>query len=321
MKDRIPTYPGRVTLTPVSGQTDTYTMEKADSPTVEGTALNKANLLTDATATQLGLTSADPTVNEALAAATPLNMHLWHRRTASFGLAMGEEMTWDNGGKQYDGAVYSDTIYYTATTPTVDELGVITATGTQVKIYYSYALSNPDILKNKYFWFGGSTSFSNIRTLYYCTGSMGTQESGYHVTIPCKICTAAADYGTWSEIFSSNASLYTPGIANGYENRLTNAYETGTRDACRWARGFYTGSGSTTASHTIVTIQPDFAPQLLIMKRVNSSDVMLIALRQESLSPLTIIWNGNTVTVKDSGTAAVNDYDKAGYNYCWIAMG
>lgn len=39
----------------------------ADEPTEQGTALNKANLLTDATATAIGLTSADPTVNEALA--------------------------------------------------------------------------------------------------------------------------------------------------------------------------------------------------------------------------------------------------------------
>lgn len=39
----------------------------ADEPTEQGTALNKANLLTDATATAIGLSSSDPTVNEALA--------------------------------------------------------------------------------------------------------------------------------------------------------------------------------------------------------------------------------------------------------------
>lgn len=40
--DRVPTYPGRVTLTPVSGQANTYDMARADSPTVEGTPLDKA---------------------------------------------------------------------------------------------------------------------------------------------------------------------------------------------------------------------------------------------------------------------------------------
>ena len=45
MKDRIPLYPGRVTLTPVSGQANTYDLTRADQPTQEGTPLNKASLL------------------------------------------------------------------------------------------------------------------------------------------------------------------------------------------------------------------------------------------------------------------------------------
>lgn len=59
MKDRVPTYPGRVRMTPVTGQTNVYDMELADQPTEAGTPLNKANLLTDATATALGLDPSD----------------------------------------------------------------------------------------------------------------------------------------------------------------------------------------------------------------------------------------------------------------------
>lgn len=66
MKDRIPLYPGRVKLNPVTGQENTYDMVRADEPTQEGTPLNKATLLKDDTAKALGLTSKDPTVNEAL---------------------------------------------------------------------------------------------------------------------------------------------------------------------------------------------------------------------------------------------------------------
>lgn len=40
--DRVPTYAGRIKLTPVSGQPDTFTMTRADEPTVEGTPLDKA---------------------------------------------------------------------------------------------------------------------------------------------------------------------------------------------------------------------------------------------------------------------------------------
>ncbi len=44
IKNRVPTYPGRVKLTPVPGQADTYTMTRADEPTEPGTAVNKALL-------------------------------------------------------------------------------------------------------------------------------------------------------------------------------------------------------------------------------------------------------------------------------------
>ena len=39
--DRVPTYPGRVKLTPVSGQTNTYDLVRADLPIQEGTPINK----------------------------------------------------------------------------------------------------------------------------------------------------------------------------------------------------------------------------------------------------------------------------------------
>ncbi len=43
-KDRVPNYPGRVTLSPVAGQPNTFDMERADKPIVEGTPINKALL-------------------------------------------------------------------------------------------------------------------------------------------------------------------------------------------------------------------------------------------------------------------------------------
>lgn len=44
VQDRVSTYPGRVKLTPVSGQTNVYDMTRADAPVQEGTPLNKALL-------------------------------------------------------------------------------------------------------------------------------------------------------------------------------------------------------------------------------------------------------------------------------------
>lgn len=65
MQDREPTYPGRVTLTPVYGLANTYDMERADRPLQEGTPLNKANLLSDATAAAIKALLASQTENPA----------------------------------------------------------------------------------------------------------------------------------------------------------------------------------------------------------------------------------------------------------------
>lgn len=66
MKDRVPAYPGRVTLTPIAGQRYTYDMTRADEPIEPGDALNKANLLPDDVAQALGLTQENPQVKDAL---------------------------------------------------------------------------------------------------------------------------------------------------------------------------------------------------------------------------------------------------------------
>lgn len=55
MKDRVSLYPGRVKLTPVSGQENTYDMVRADEPTQEGDPLSKATFLKDNTVALFGL--------------------------------------------------------------------------------------------------------------------------------------------------------------------------------------------------------------------------------------------------------------------------
>lgn len=57
MQDRVSLYPGRVKLTPVAGQANTYDLTRADQPTQEGDPLNKNTLLKDSTAALFGLDS------------------------------------------------------------------------------------------------------------------------------------------------------------------------------------------------------------------------------------------------------------------------
>lgn len=67
MQDRVSLYPGRVKLEPVAGQANLYDLTRADQPTQEGTPLNKANLLSDATETSMFGAAANRTVDEAFA--------------------------------------------------------------------------------------------------------------------------------------------------------------------------------------------------------------------------------------------------------------
>ena len=67
MKDRVVQFPHRYQLVPVAGQENTYdVVAKPGVVTEGGTPINKASLLTDATAEALGLEQADPTVDDAL---------------------------------------------------------------------------------------------------------------------------------------------------------------------------------------------------------------------------------------------------------------
>ena len=88
MQDRVSLYPGRVKLAPVSGQENTYDMVRADSPTQDGTPLNKDSLLKDATAALFGLGS-DAVPDDVLALLSRFNSnvgedYLWEKVKTSY---------------------------------------------------------------------------------------------------------------------------------------------------------------------------------------------------------------------------------------------
>ena len=66
MKDRQPTYPGRVLITPENGEAYYATLTRADEPTEAGTPLNKQTLLQDQTEIELFGNADNRTVNDAL---------------------------------------------------------------------------------------------------------------------------------------------------------------------------------------------------------------------------------------------------------------
>ena len=79
MQDRVSLYPGRVKLIPVPGQENTYDMVRADSPTQEGTPLNKDSLLKNETAA-LFLLGSSGTPDQVLKFLGQFNLYQWKRR-------------------------------------------------------------------------------------------------------------------------------------------------------------------------------------------------------------------------------------------------
>lgn len=75
MKDRIPTYPGRVEVTHEDGTKELVTVKRADEPTQEGTALNKGNLLDDSAAYRCGLDGIAATPSNAFSRCAPIAFH------------------------------------------------------------------------------------------------------------------------------------------------------------------------------------------------------------------------------------------------------
>ena len=84
MQDRVPLYPGRVKMTPVAGQANTFDMVRADDPTQVGTPINKATLLKDATAALYGL-GPGAVPDDVLAELGKYKQYWWRRRSINAG--------------------------------------------------------------------------------------------------------------------------------------------------------------------------------------------------------------------------------------------
>lgn len=77
MRNRIPTYPGRVHLAPVEGQANVFDLTRADQPQDPGTPLNKGTLLSDDVEALIWGAAADRTPNDAFGKVSELYQHWW----------------------------------------------------------------------------------------------------------------------------------------------------------------------------------------------------------------------------------------------------
>ena len=119
MKDRIPTYAGRIKLIPVDESNGIYDMIRADEPIQEGTPINKNTLLKDETAQKLGLDD-EATPNDAFDNLISENLQTKHdlgilkNYNQPFPLIVSYEKLKDSSSISIDPSLFIDGTVYLA---------------------------------------------------------------------------------------------------------------------------------------------------------------------------------------------------------------
>lgn len=351
MQDRTPTYPGRVTLTPVSGQANTYDMVRADSPTQEGTPLNKNTLLKDTTAASLGLTG-DPTVDEALNVLSKIpQIHVWKRNKTVEGY---NEVTGDVRVYVADNDNTSTIVYCeyktSATAAFNSEKHIMQLTGDIGSASISFANGVSTLQENigKYLSFQYSYNMSaasemvggaNNATLNYAYRINGdirkvsndTAISNYPYAIVANLTHwEYYSYEVTEIVYSPNENAY-PKDGKSGEWEYTYCGQI-VHDYVKFATGTYVGTGtngSGTGDQTVLTFP--FRPKLLFIYAGSGTYNMVSSFVYGSQWNMTcdggtnthgaqFTWNDKTVSFY-STEHAIYQFNGDGVTYGYVAIG
>ena len=216
MQDRVPLYPGRVKMTPVAGQANTYDMVRADDPTQAGTPLNKATFLKDATAALYGLgTGAVP--DDVLAALGKYKQYWWRRRDN--GHYVLKETSVESPRTVY--MSYSSVVTYTyGSSVTINQTdGTVTIDNPQTLTTKNAPNASVfDPLIGSYYicdkTMQSPTTSAEVmlaNTLYFIPDGTTITNNGedyYLATAAMKISTEKTTHGEWEYLQSSNRNAY-----------------------------------------------------------------------------------------------------------------
>lgn len=327
MQDREPTYPGRVTLTPVYGLANTYDMERADRPLQQGTPLNKASLLKDATAALFGL-GTDAVPDDAF--------HILSR----FQSGLGNEYIW----KKIKTISEEIPVYSTSTDSNYYILSVnqtITCgTGFHVE-NNKFVIDNPTSIYL-------TTSNYNTVAGKYCLRDSGTVvvysplgsslyvddvyiKSSFFYRYASPSSTQSTKIENYGYVNSPNSDAYPPAVSDGYTyiplgKLCDNVIDTGSYV------GTGTGGGTSNANKIIF----NFEPKLVIVYPKDSGLMPygtqywskgFIWLDGQNLTyvqstKLVFIKSENTlIWFADSANASGAQQNGAGITYSYIAIG
>lgn len=255
MQDRIPLYPGRVKMTPVAGQANTYDMVRADDPTQAGTPLNKASLLKDATAALYGLTSS--AVPDDIFAAIGKYKQYWWRRRVPKTTGYIEDLTSASGWlSKGSGSIYYTKSISISTDGTINftQDGTISVSGTFPSTVLDPAINSLKAQLPCYIKTSAGGSFASSVILYLPENTSITKgdysgDSDYGIsmsggyTVTSKYVSGEA--GPWQYIQSSNRSTYPDnGTQDGYEYEYLGVPFDNAVTAPKIEVGSYVGTGT-----------------------------------------------------------------------------
>lgn len=272
MKDRVPLYPGRVKLVPVSGQENVYDMTRADQPTQQGDPLNKATLLKDATAALFGL-STDAVPDDVLAYVGKYAQHWWKRRTPAKEIYQASEsvpsINYVAVGWQTSLNVsYSDSYSLNQNT---GEISLVSPT-TEILETNSQTASALNIINTKLYGKYFNTSKSSV--IYkidkqLVVGDITLETDWYVLSGRGLTLTSSKTYipaGEWEYLQSSDRSEYPDsGEQDGYEYQYLGVpFENAASAHVKIATGSYVGTGKYGSSNKN-NVYLGFYPKLFIV--------------------------------------------------------
>lgn len=240
MQDRVPLYPGRVTLTPVSGQANTYDLTRADQPTQEGTPINKASLLKDATAAAFGL-GADAVPDDALHLLSRFqrglgNEYIWTKEQWNWEVVKSNSTKkWvlvqaNNVNRTY--VRYSDDII-------LDNVGNISLAEPITQIYPTYNSAGSLQLDNKYVQLGrNSYAEAEANPVWFSDGVTFIGGNTYELIY--RTVDALHRRTLFGYVNSPSPDAYPPAVSDGYTYNPLGQLG----DKVRIAAGSYTGTGT-----------------------------------------------------------------------------
>lgn len=253
MQDRVPLYPGRVKLTPVAGQENTYDMVRADQPTQDGTPLNKDSLLKDTTASLYGL-GVDAVPDDALVV------------LSRFQKGLGNEYVWSK-------TKLEDVHKYNTNTETNY------VSGTAVSWYYSdsfhvdgnqFVLDNPqtvpiavssqNVVRGKYVY----SAPSGVNLLKIPEDAVFTTASADTIQISSIVrltdARSVEESVVYGYVNSPDPSAYPPAVSDGYT--YTALGQLGSK--VRIATGSYKGTGKYGIDNPN-TLTFNFVPKIVML--------------------------------------------------------